>query len=198
MKEKPYKSLGVPQQRVIPCGQFLDYGPYASFAPTFEQNGVEVGRERLSEVVWFKEQEQRRKARVRAYREQLALKAATQSKEAVIEMEVSEANNVSAKRKEKMKEEDVDSLEGLLTPEQIINLKSALGSLELEGAVSELLERNARALARLEVLQLERITSPGSKDVVVDSEEWETGMHYVLNIMHTQLIFLQHKIYLTR
>lgn len=172
VKKRTFKQLHVPQQRVIPCGSFLDYGPYATFAPTFEQNGVEIGRERLSEVVWYKEQDRRRRARTRAYREQLAAKAAQRSTEEPEVEEVEKAGIV--KQKEKLKEEDVDALEGLLTPEQITNIKGALDSLELENAVSELLERNTRALARLEELQVERL-SEGPKDVEVGSEEWETG-----------------------
>ncbi|KAI0090012.1 hypothetical protein BDY19DRAFT_941886 [Irpex rosettiformis] len=173
IKKRTFKPQHVPQQRVIPCGSFLDYGPYAAFAPTFEQNGVEVGRERLSEVIWFKEQDKRRRERLRAYREQLAAKAAQTSS---AEPPAEESDKTSLKQKEKLKEEDVRELEGLLTPEQISNIKAALGSLELESSVSELLERNRHALARLEDLQLQRL-SEGPKDVEVGSEEWETAQN---------------------
>ena len=172
IKKRTFKPQHVPRQRTIPCGSFLDYGPYASFAPTFEQNGVEIGKERLSEVVWFKEKDRRRREQVRAYREKLAAKAAQAS---ATEAEVEEDGEASARQKEKMKEEDISALEGLLTPEQVENVKGALDSIELENAVSELLERNTLALTRLEALQLERL-GEGSKDVEVGSEEWETGI----------------------
>ncbi|KAI0700435.1 hypothetical protein BC835DRAFT_1266253 [Cytidiella melzeri] len=175
-QKRAFKPLGIPQQRVMPCGAFLDYGPYATFAPTFEQNGVEIGRERLSEVVWHKEQDRRRRARVRAYREQLAVKAA-KSNTGEAESDVVDIEDTHSKAKEKMKADDIDALKGLLTSEQIANLKSTLGSLELESAVSELLERNTRALASLEAMQLERLgkTTDGAKDVEVGSVEWETA-----------------------
>ena len=41
-KPPGYKSK-LPGPRRVSCGAFLDYGPYASFAPVFEQDG-EIGR----------------------------------------------------------------------------------------------------------------------------------------------------------
>lgn len=181
-KEKTFKSLNVPQQHELSCGSFLNYGPYASFAPTFEQNGVQVGRTGLSEVVWFQEKDRHKRARIRAYRLRLAAKAAQAEAEIGAEGEDAETESASTKQNEKEKdkaqESEVDSLEGLLTPEQIANIKSAAGSLELEDAISELLDRNARALSYLEALQWERLLSEDSKEVVVDSEEWQTGNEY--------------------
>jgi len=70
-----------------------------------------------------------------------------------------------------------DGLEGLLPPDQIAVIKAAIDTLELEDAVNELLDRNRRALARLEELQRLRIDSEdgGSSEVEVGSEEWDTG-----------------------
>jgi hypothetical protein len=173
VKKRLPKPQNIPQERIVPCGAFLDYGPYATFAPTFEQNGVEVGKERLSEVVWFSEKDKQRRARVRAYREQLATKA---SQASAIALEPDGAAVDQTKQIDITTDDDTDALEGLLTPEQIANLKSSLKGLELEAAVSELLDRNTKALARLEVLQLERLGSKeGVKDVQVDSEEWDLG-----------------------
>ena len=61
----------------------------------------------------------------------------------------------------------------------VSSLESALDGLEVQGSTQELLERNAKALARLEELQLSRYgDSAGFKPVEVGSEEWETGSIY--------------------
>ena len=70
-----------------------------------------------------------------------------------------------------------EGLEGLLPLHEVAVIKAALGTLELEEAVNELLGRNRRALARLEALQRLRI---GSEDgalsqVEEGSEEWDVG-----------------------
>lgn len=176
IKKKSFRPLAIPQPRNLSCGNFLQYGPYASFAPTFEQSGREVGRAGLSDVIWFKEKDQHRRANVRAYRERLLARAA--EKAIANDDEEVESDRATSRQKEKMQEGDLSGLEGILTSEQIANIKSAAGSLELEDAISELLERNARALERLEVLQMERLMSSdeGSRDVEAGSEEWDTGI----------------------
>ncbi|KAI6045175.1 hypothetical protein EDC04DRAFT_2929410 [Pisolithus marmoratus] len=71
---------------------------------------------------------------------------------------------------------DEDAFEGLFSREQIRLLKDALGNLEIEAAVQELLERNARALKQLEELQNRRLMKPGGFTAVEEgSEEWETA-----------------------
>jgi hypothetical protein len=71
-------------------------------------------------------------------------------------------------------------LEELLPPDEVKDIKAALGSLELENAVQELLERNRRALIRLEELQRLRLMADegGSSTAVEGSEEWDTGSLY--------------------
>lgn len=70
---------------------------------------------------------------------------------------------------------DVDAeLEELFPPDQLQAIKSGLGTLELELAVSELLERNRKALQRLQQLQRERLQA-GSSRPEEGSEEWDTG-----------------------
>lgn len=178
VKKRSYKPIPIPQERKLTCGTFLDYGPYASFAPTFEQNGKEVGRVGVGGVVWFKEKDRYRRARIRAYREHLLSRSTEEMPQAGVQEEAEvNPDRASSKHKGRMTDEDLDILDGLLTPEQVANVKSAAGSLELEDAISELLARNARALERLDVLQLERLSNkdPGPKDVEVGSEEWDTG-----------------------
>ena len=53
---------GKPQaSRRVTTGAFLDYGPYARFAPTFDQDGSEIGRVQMGEVLW--EERKRKLAR---------------------------------------------------------------------------------------------------------------------------------------
>lgn len=69
------------------------------------------------------------------------------------------------------------ALDGLLPLEEVAVIMAALGTLELEESVSELLERNRKALLRLEQLQKMRLGAEGggSSDVEEGSEEWDTG-----------------------
>jgi hypothetical protein len=74
--------------------------------------------------------------------------------------------------------QDVDAeLDELLPPDEVQNIKAALGSLQLENAVQELLERNRRALIRLEELQRLRLIADGGGSGVAEqgSEELDTG-----------------------
>ena len=169
VKKRPPVHSATQEPRRLSSGKFLDYGPYASFAPTFDQDGVEVGQPTLSEVVWYRQLDRRRRERANAHRNHYHNTVVEESDE-VMEVDrpaSSKANNTNLD----------SSLEGLLSPDEVASVKQALGSLELENAVDELLTRNALALARLERLQTERLLSPGggSKSVEVGSEEWDTG-----------------------
>lgn len=163
------------RSRQISCGKFLDYGPYSSFAPVFQQDGVEIGCVQLGELIWQQERERRSKR----HRTPERLEAGTETSvttgaDALEAKEAVEVVQLDSKQ-EKTADEDVDSaLQGLLSPEQVASLKDALGSLELENAVQELLDRNARALTRLEVLQKLRLRD-GGKAVEAGSEEWAVG-----------------------
>lgn len=181
VKKRPPVLSAAQNARRLTCGKFLDYGPYASFAPTFDQDGVEVGQATLSEVFWYRQLDRRRRERVLTRRKQLEQQRQDEvAMDGVDEPVVIESPGSSSQ--DKIVDLDLESsLDGLLSPEQVTALKQALGSLELERAVDELLQRNARALARLEHLQAERLLSEGStKTVDVGSEEWDTGTHPVL------------------
>lgn len=177
--KRPPVSNVAQEARRLTCGRFLDYGPYTSFAPTFDQEGVEVGQATLSEVVYYRTLDRRRRERMFTRRKQ----PVTQD----VVMEDSsgavEASNAGPSSQETQNNPDVDaSLEGLLSPEQVAAVKQALGSLELENAVDELLARNARALAKLEELQRERLLSSNRevKPVEEGSDEWEIGTFHLV------------------
>ncbi|KAG1810080.1 uncharacterized protein HD556DRAFT_1317822 [Suillus plorans] len=159
--------------RHVSCGSFLDYGPYASFAPTFDQEGVEIGREALGEVLWRWEDRKKRWATEKA---RAAEEAAQCSPMAGLEEDKEEQNNVIDPSLEESLNDDEEALEGLLSKEQIASLKSVLKSLELENAIQELLDRNTKALRRLEELQRQRLMKDGGFHPVEEgSEEWDTA-----------------------
>jgi hypothetical protein len=159
--------------RRISCGTFLDYGPYTSFAPSWDQDGAEVGRKVLGEVLWNSEEKKRkRKTETTEFRVQMAV-VSSERDDIVMHDDVRE----SPQREKDLKEEIDGSLEGLLPPDQIASFTSALGCLELECAVHELLERNSKALQRLAELQRLRLSTEngGSSQAEEGSEEWDTG-----------------------
>jgi len=182
VKKPPGKKHAAPGSRQVSCGGFLDYGLHASFAPTFDQDGVEVGRETLGEVLWYQERQKQV--------DQVNLRLPVQATEAepiatsehASSNDADEVQDITDKEREKQAakkmEETNEALEALLSSDQVSSIKSALDTLELEIAVDELLARNARALKRLEELQLRRLGAEdgGTSTVEIDSEEWALGM----------------------
>ncbi|KAJ6626930.1 hypothetical protein B0H10DRAFT_2161434 [Mycena sp. CBHHK59/15] len=160
-----------PAKRVVTCGNFLDYGPWSSFAPAWDQNGREVGMRQMGEVY---------AQRAQRYREKL------QARQRAVELEHAQA--VVQETKEQpaaevpLGDSDVEALQDILTPAEIESLKSVLGSLELENAVQELLNRNRTALHRLGQLQVARLRSPGGRTSSVQEgdEEWDVA-HGILD-----------------
>jgi hypothetical protein len=158
--------------RRVSTGVFLDYGPYASFAPSFETVAGIVGQRQLSEVVYQREQKKQGRHDNNppsAYIQEIP-------EEDDVVMNVAEPEPISDK--------DLDTL---LPPEDVKALKEALGSLELERAVQTLLDRNALALKRLGELQTRRLSNPDVKPVEEGSEEWDTGTHTQSPRMYTNL-----------
>lgn len=169
----------VQQPRRVSCGKFLDYGPFASFAPTFEQEGTEVGRVKLGEVVWYQEMDRREKEYALARRKRPSVE---DSDVVMVDDEVVEVDPPRSNQAKIQEQDLVSSLESLLSPEQISSLKRTLNSEELEREVDELLLHNTNALARLEELQIERLLAPGCKQVEENSEEWDLGMSSFLRV----------------
>lgn len=167
----------LPEHRQVSTGSFLDYGMWASFAPSFDHSGEVVGRSEIGELLYRREQ--RKRAREEWKRER--------SEGTGNVMEVDEETPNEPKNGQ-VQLVDIDAqLEGLLPSDQVETLKDALSCLNLERAVNELLERNCRALQRLEELQKVRLSKPdsGSNPVEEGSEEWETGLfHHKFSIMH--------------
>ncbi|KAI8983402.1 hypothetical protein BD414DRAFT_418392 [Trametes punicea] len=163
--------------RRVSCGKFLYYGPYASFAPCFDQDGVEVGRVAMGEVIF--QQEMRRRLRALAKGKRRAFIGAddAETEDAAMQDAVS-GESATATAGPSGKPTDIaKGIEALLPPDEVEAIKVSLGTLEMEQAVDELLQRNARALQRLEELQLARLREQGegSSIVEVGSEEWDVA-----------------------
>jgi hypothetical protein len=151
-----------PKHRYISRGSFLDYGPYSSFAPTFDQGGREIGRTVYGEVLW---RERGNRLRLKALKKK---QLAESSLHDVIMEEPGSTEQDSSGSGDWH-----ETLKDILS---VSSLKSTLDDLEVRNSAQELLERNAKALARLEELQLRRYgDSSGLKLVEAGSEEWETG-----------------------
>ena len=161
-----------PKHRYVSRGSFLDYGPYSSFAPTFDQGGREIGRTVYGEVLW---RERGNRLRMRALKKK---KLAESHLPDVIMEEPGPTEQGSSG--------GVDWHETLKDFLSVSSLQTALDDLEVQDSMQELLERNAKALARLEELQLRRYgDSAGSKPVEVGSEEWEIGnIHCLTRNIH--------------
>jgi hypothetical protein len=158
------------------CGSFLDYGLFTSFAPSFEGEGVEVGRTGLGETLWRWE-ERKRAREIERSKPGSVVEIGEVDMDTLNSQEIS-MNSVSEEAaNEDLAKGTEDGLEGLLPAYEVAAIKAALGTLELEGAVNELLERIRRALIRLEELQRLRLGGEdgGSSQVEMGSEEWDTG-----------------------
>ena len=114
-----------PPQRVS-CGKFLDYGPYASFAPSFDQDGVEVGRVGMGEVIFNQEMKRRFRAAVKGKRKAyLAAQAA--STDGIVE-EASSSNPEPAASGPSSATVDLGKeLETLLPSDEVEAIKASLG-----------------------------------------------------------------------
>ena len=163
-------------QRRVSTGVFLDYGPYASFAPSFETVAGIVGQRQLSEVIYQKELKKKDAEQARQDNKLSGAYIQEIPEDDDVVMNVAEPEPIS--------DEDLGNL---LPPEEVNALKEALGSLELERAVQTLLDRNAVALTRLGELQTRRLSNPDVKPVEEGSEEWDTGTHTQSPRMYAKL-----------
>lgn len=145
-----------PPQRRVSTGVFLDYGPYSTFAPTFDQDGEIVGRQQLGQALFHRQPKSR------------------------LPRPSTPEGSPAFQQDEPILDSD---LEAILPPEQVDSIKAALNNLELEKSVQTLLDKNQRALKTLEKLQYERLTNHPTTPAEEHSEEWETGS-FLLLISH--------------
>lgn len=166
------KKPTLPGPRHLSTGSFLDYGPNSSFAPSFEQDGVEVGQFALGEVMWSR---WRRKFEPTSKTDVLNLSTAIKD---VQMTDASPDKDHPQQSESEMGQDETNQipLDPLLRDE-VAPIQDFMETLELEASIQELLDRNKRALARLEELQSQRLggENGGASQVEVGSEEWDIG-----------------------
>jgi len=175
------KKPTLPGPRHLSTGSFLDYGPNSSFAPSFEQNGVEVGQSALGEVMWSRLRRVELSSKVHIPEEQLP---STTIEDA--QMTNDSPDDVRSQQRNGETDQDRKQqilLNSLLEPDQVAPIQDFMNTLDFEVAIQELLDRNKRALVRLQELQLQRLggENGGVSQVEVGSEEWDVGEQLIIH-----------------
>ena len=139
----------------------------------------------MGEVIFNQEMKRRLRAAVKGKRRAFLAERETSTEDVVMEDGLSSSDSAVAGPSSKMAEL-AKELESLLPSEEVDAIKASLGSLEMELAVDELLQRNAKALQRLEELQLQRLRAQGGGSSVVEigSEEWDVGACICFMLTH--------------
>jgi len=167
------KKPTLPGPRHLSTGSFLDYGPNASFAPSFDQDGVEVGQFVLGEVMWSRW----RRRRFEPTSETGALGQSTATKD----VQMTDASPDKDHPQQCDSEMGQDGTKRIALDPQLERdlapIQDFMETLELEASIQELLDRNKRALARLGELQSQRLggENGGASEVELGSEEWDIG-----------------------
>jgi hypothetical protein len=169
------KKPTLPGPRHLSTGSFLDYGPNASFAPSFEQDGVEVGQFALGEVMGSRTRMIELASKAHILGKQLS-SVTTED----VQMTDDSPDDVHSQKRVGETERDgkqQTALDPLLEPDQLAPIQDFMSNLDLEVAIQELLDRNKRALERLQDLQSQRLggENGGASQVEVGSEEWDVG-----------------------
>ncbi|KAF7310506.1 hypothetical protein HMN09_00593100 [Mycena chlorophos] len=165
-----------PAPRRLSHGTFLDYGPHASFAPTWAQDGAEVGMRQMGE--YYSQRARRHKERFLALKEAAAA-AANRPPPAAEKPQPAPPESPSTPDPI---DPDLDGLRDILAPSEIDALTSVLGNLQIESSVQELLERNRRALRRLAQLQTRRLRLEDGKPVKEGDEEWDLAQNILSSL----------------
>jgi hypothetical protein len=171
------KKPTLPGPRHVSTGSFLDYGPNASFAPSFDQDSVEVGRFALGDVMWSRLRGRRLESASQAHMPQRHLSPAAAEEVQMIDGSPDEHRSPQCHDEMYQGGAKRIVLDPLLEPDQVAAIEDLMNTLDFEMAVQELLDRNERALTRLEELQTQRLgeENGGTSQVEVGSEEWDVG-----------------------
>jgi hypothetical protein len=187
---RPFRASG---PRALLAGAYADHGPYGAFAPVYDGPGADLGPGALRALAW--DRDRRRAVRDAAFArirggilagqpaaiarvedlEGQAVMAAPAADAPSVDMDV----DASPQPESAPAQADAfTALDGLLPPEEIADVQATLDGLAVEAGIQDLLERNARGIMRLQLLQLERLTRPagGTSKVEEGSDEWETGL----------------------
>lgn len=146
----------LPVSQKTATGSILDYGAFASFAPTYDSEAGEITQEEVQDIIWSKRQRL------------LARRKLAKAIESDIEM------NPAAEEATASDETSNPAIDPSLDLDD--DLRAAMQQLQLETGISDLLEKNALALQKLVVLQNRRLRlGENAPSPEVDGEEWKLG-----------------------
>jgi hypothetical protein len=143
--------------RQLSQGSFLNYGPYTSFAPSWDSEGAEMGRDSVGACLEYKRRRKNRRARPSADPSAVELDSRLTG-----ESETADESNKA----------DID-IKYRDEYDSRTEISLLLESVQLETGTDELLEQNAQAIHRLHYLQALRILR--GESVVRDQLEYNTG-----------------------
>lgn len=172
-KPKPKAQNAVPgAPRKATTGSFLDYGFCTSFAPVYDGDAVDIGRDELA--AYYDSRTKMRAERVRRMtllQERLQAQLAAASGD---DMDVDETSHGASEAQIVVDPALVPPMshDTNSDPSTIV-FSQALAELEREDAVTTLMQRNARALSDLQVLQMHRLRNGSALDP--DGAENRTG-----------------------
>lgn len=180
---RPLKPSVVPPNRLpisrkMASGSFLDYGPYASFAPTFDSDAGEMGDQDLADYLWAKRQ---RKQKRPAFRPISGQQEAMQLEDGDEDMTMDSSQGVTSTASASAGSSTAvasTSSGAMIDPalEMEDELRAAMVQVQMESGIDDLLGKNAWALQRLAQLQNERYRVGAKAPEVVGGEEWNLGM----------------------
>lgn len=167
----------------ISCGTFLDYGPYASFAPSFDSDSGDVGYNGVSSVLWRRHEKGKAREKARILGERMRQKIAQQASESMEVDGVEEVDSAEAKEKERARQYEAmrASVEKVFGEEEAPEVLSIFDALEHEENVTELVNKTGEAIQRLAALQEERFLNTKAIGAI-DSTERELGAYSVFKL----------------
>ena len=160
----------------ISCGSFLDYGPYSSFAPSFDSDSGDVGYNAVRSVLWRKHEKGKAREKARILGERMRQKLAQQALESMEVDGVEELDSAEAKEEERARQNEATRVlvEKVFGETEAPEVLSVFDALEHEENVTELVRKNGEAIQRLAALQQERFRSAKAVGTI-DPAETELG-----------------------
>lgn len=160
----------------ISCGSFLNYGPYASFAPSFDSDSGDLGFNAVSSVFWRRHEKGKAREKARILGERMRQKLAQQASESmeVDGVEAIDPTETEEKERERRKEAQKALVEKVFGEEDASEVLAVFDALEREENISELVRRNGEAIHRMALLQQDRFRSARAHGTI-DPSERELG-----------------------
>ncbi|KZS93242.1 hypothetical protein SISNIDRAFT_73810 [Sistotremastrum niveocremeum HHB9708] len=150
--------------RHLSSGSFLEYSHFSSFAPCWDTDGSELGREGAGMILDYRRRKQEERIAWRRHEGELA--AGTSRSQVEIDPALQDLGETSKDHQEDSVE---DVLLDILPKDEIQDTALWIKGIETEDEITRLLSNNAKALEQLSCLQRSRIrkgdlTEPGEEE----------------------------------